>query len=158
VDKMAYVDVRTPDHIEVFERVRSGKELTRPQLDKILQNAGGLIEGTMKQLTPIGKTGLTSASIETRKEAELTYGIGSYSRGHILRFLDRGTGIYRRGQHIVITPTAKRALRFISKETGDEVFAAYCVIKGIIPMEILTRSVQAHLETIDQMMKEEIKI
>ena len=154
---MAYIDIRTPDHVEVFERIRTAKELTRPQLDKVLQNAGGLIEGTMKQLTPKA-TGLTSASIETRKEGELTYGIGSYSRGHTLRFLDRGTGIYRHGQHIVITPTAKRALRFISKETGDEVFAAYCVIKGIIPMEILTRSVQAHLDQIDQMMKEEIRI
>jgi len=154
---MSYIEVLTPDHIDVFERVRSAKELVPQQLDKILQYGGGLIEGTMKELTPKAM-GLTSASIETRKEDELTYGVGSYTRGHILRFLDRGTGIYRTGKHIVVTPTAKRALHFINKETGDEVFAAYCVIKGIIPMEILTRSVQAHLGQIDQLMREEIRI
>jgi len=150
---MAYITVQTPDHPEVFERIRATTDLTKEQLDKILQNAGGLIEGTMKELTPV-QTGLTRASIETRKEDELTYGVGSYTRGHILRFLDRGTGIYRTGRTIVITPTARRALHFINRETGDEVFAAYCVIKGIIPMEILTQSVHAHLGTIDQMMKE----
>jgi len=155
---MAYINVEMPDHIDVFERVKTAKELTKDQLDQILQRAGGLIEATMKGFTPIGKTGLTNASIETRKEDELTYGIGSYTRGRILRFLDRGTGIYRSGNSIVVTPTARRALRFWSRETGDKVFAAYCVIKGIIPMEILTRSVQAHLDQMDQMMREGIRI
>lgn len=155
---MAYIDLHTPDHDYIYQRVRAAKEMTRPRLDKILQVAGGLFEGTMKQLTPRGLTGLTSASIETRKEAELTYGVGSYSRGNILRFLDRGTGIYRSGRHIIITPTTKRVLRFISKETGDEVFAAYCVIKGIFPLYIFPEAVQAHLDEIDQMMKEEMKI
>jgi len=72
---MAYVTVETPDHIDVFERISNAKELSEDQLDQILQRAGGLIESTMKGLTPIGKTGLTNASIETRKEDKLTYGM-----------------------------------------------------------------------------------
>lgn len=152
------ISVYTPDHNEVFERIKIAKDFTPQQLDKVLQQAGGLIESTMKELTPIGATGLTNASIETRKEDELMYGVGSYTRGNILRFLDRGTGIYRHGGHIVVTPKARRALHFFSKETGDEVFAAYCVIRGIIPMEILTRSAQAHLDDIDRLMRGEITI
>jgi len=155
---MSQIAVYTPDHPEIFERISGAIQLTDSRLAQILQRASGLIERAMKERTPIGQTGLTNASIETRKEADLTYGIGSYTRGNILRFLDRGTGIYRHGHIIFITPTTRRVLHFWSKETGDEVFAAYCIVKGIIPMEILTQSIHIHLDEIDQMMKQEIRI
>lgn len=151
---MSVLELQLPDHEVVVRQIHSMIEHTPDNLDRVLQEACALIEGSMKEKTP-RRTGLTSASIETRKEDDLAYGVGSYSRGNILRFLDKGTGLYRTGNAIIITPKARLALHFWSKETGDEVFAAQCVVLGIIPMEIMSQSVHAHLEEIHRMMKTE---
>lgn len=154
------VDVILPDHEEIVGRIRSAVELGEPKLDMVLQKASALFEGTMKMLLQheTHGSGLTAASIETRKEDELVYGVGSYTRGHILRFLDLGTGVYRTGKMIYITPKADGVLRWISKETGDVVYAMWCLVKGIIPFEFMFRTAQAHLSDIDEIMKGEIRI
>ena len=154
------IQIILPDHNEVFKRISFGVETTKTQLDEVLQRSSALIEATLKTLIlqETHGTGLTASSIETRKEDELVYGIGSYTRGNILRFLDAGTGLFRSGKTIIIRPVARQALHFFVKETGDEVFAAYCVVKGIIPFEFMTRAIQTHLGDIDEITKETIKI
>jgi len=154
---MSKIEILTPDHDSTLDFIQKLKGETPKHLDVALQKACALLEATLKTLVlqETHGTGLTAASIETRKEEELTYGVGSYTRGHILRFLDQGTGLYRTGRHIVITPIAKRALHFFVKETGDEVFAMYCLVKGILPFEFLSRAIQTHLEDIDEIVKQE---
>jgi len=158
---MSSIEVILPDHEEVFMRINSAIERTPEQLDLVLQQAAITFEGALKTdvQTRTHGSGLTAASIESRKEGELEYGIGSYTRGHILRFLDKGTGIYgSRGRPILIQPISKQALHFWIKETGDEKFAAYCIVMGIIPYEFFDRVVSSHLSEIDDIMNEKVKM
>jgi len=156
---MSNIEILFPDHERVVHELDAKIRLADTEGDVVLQKFCALIEGTLKTLlqSETHGTGLTAASIETREEAELTYGVGSYTRGHILRFLDLGTGIYRTGRMIVIMPVAKKALHWISKETGDSVFASYCIQKGIIPFEFTTRSVNSHLSDLDELIREAVE-
>ena len=158
---MSSIEVILPDHDEVFTRVNSAIERTPEQLDLVLRDASLAFEKALKTdfQTRTHGSGLTAASIESRKEGALEYGIGSYTRGHVLRFLDKGTGIYGgRGSPILIQPVSKRALHFWIKETGDEVFAAYCIVMGIIPYEFFDRMINSHLSEIDNLMQEKVKM
>jgi hypothetical protein len=152
---MSSITVQLPDHFEVFRKLESAEEMSKQELDRVLRDACMLLEGTLKTLvqTETHGSGLTASSIETREEGELTYGVGSYTRGTILRFLDEGTGIYRSGNVIVVTPKARRALHFWVKETGDEVFASMCVVMGILPFYFMQRTWQENETEIDEMMK-----
>jgi len=156
---MSSIEILFPDHERVVQELDAKIRLEQTEGDIVLQRFCALIEGTLKTLisSETHGMGLTAASVETRKEDELTYGVGSYTRGNILRFLDLGTGIYRTGHVIVIMPVAKKALHWISKETGDSVFARYCIQKGIIPFEFTTRSVHSHLSDLDELIKEVIE-
>ena len=155
---MSAIEIIAPDHETVIRQFENLKETAEPKLDIVLQKLCALIEGTLKMLisSETHGMGLTAASVETRKIDELSYEVGSWTRGHILRFLDLGTGIYRTGRHILIRPVAAKALRFWVKETGDKVFARYCLVKGILPFGFMNRSIQAHLTDMDEIMKEVI--
>ena len=156
---MSSIQILTPDHEQVFQQLQALGEMAPVKLDMVLQRLCAILEGGIKNLimSETHGTGLTASSIETRKEGELEYGVGSYTRGNILRFLDAGTGIYRSGKAIFITPVAASALHFWSKETGDEVFARYCVVLGIMPYNFLIRAVYSHLNELDEMLKEEFE-
>jgi len=108
---------------------------TPPWLDEELGVLAFDIEGRMKPLIP-GRTGLTRASVETRHPRELRYEVGSWTRGRILRFLDRGVAPH------VILPRTRRALRWVSQTTGDVVFAARVYHPGIAPLRIIDQSVE----------------
>ena len=156
---MSTIQILTPDHEQVFQQLQALGEMTPVKMDMVLQRLCAILEGGIKGLimAETKGTGLTASSIETRKEGELEYGVGSYTRGNILRFLDAGTGIYRSGKTILITPVAAQALHFWSKESGDEVFAKYCVVMGIMPYNFLIRAVYSHLNELDEMLKEEFE-
>jgi len=156
---MSSIQILTPDHEFVFQQLQLMGEMAPVKLDMVLQRLCAILEGGIKNLimSETHGTGLTASSIETRKEGELEYGVGSYTRGNILRFLDAGTGIYRSGKAIFITPVAARALRFISKETGDLVFAKYCIVLGIIPHNFLIRAVYSSINELDAILKEEME-
>jgi len=151
---MSAIQILLPDHFEVFRKLESAEEMSKQELDRVLRDACILLEGTLKTLvqTETHGSGMTASSIETREEGELTYGVGSYTRGTILRFLDQGTGIYRSGNVIVITPKARMALHFWVKETGDEVFASMCVVMGILPFYFMQRAWQGTESEIDELM------
>lgn len=154
------IEIILPDHVDVVNQIESTIQRTPEQLDLVLQQASAVFERSLKTMvqTETHGSGLTAASIETRKEANLTYGIGSYTRGHILRFLDRGTGLFgARGSPFLVMPVARKALHFWIKETGDEVFAAFCIVNGIIPFNFFERAIQSHLSEIDNIMKEKVK-
>lgn len=138
---MSKIAIHTPDHQRIYQELAMEKELLEPEAERKLESIAYKLEGHMKEFTP-SRLGLTRASIEVRKEGRLTFGVGSWTRGDILRFLDRGTGIYRTGRMIVITPRTRRTLRWIAQESGEVVFAAYVLQKGIVPMEIFTRAIQ----------------
>lgn len=152
------ITIELPDHEIVLQKLFDVTQKMEPKLDTVLKHVAMLMEGTLKMLIrqETHGSGLTAASVETRKEDYLTYGVGSYTRGNILRFLDTGTGLYRTGKPIIITPSAAMALHFFAKETGDEVFAMYCIVKGIIPFEFMDRTVQTHLHELDETIKNEI--
>ena len=152
---MPNITVTLPDHFEVFRQLQNARDMTEQELDRVLQEACVLLESTLKSmiLSETHGSGLTAASIETKQEAELTYGVGTYTRGTILRFLDQGTGIYRSGKTIVITPKARMALHFWVKETGDEVFASMCVVMGILPYYFMQRTWQENETEIDDLTK-----
>jgi hypothetical protein len=152
---MSSIQILLPDHFEVFRELQNAEKLSEQELDRVLRDACTLLEGTLKTLvqTETHGSGMTASSIETREEGELTYGVGSYTRGTILRFLDMGTGIYRSGRVIIITPQARRALHFWVKETGDEVFASMCVVMGILPFYFMQRAWQEVETPIDELMK-----
>ena len=152
---MASIFVNLPDHFEIFRELQNAEKMSEQELDRVLREACTLLEGTLKTLvqTETHGSGMTAASIETREEAKLTYGVGSYTRGTILRFLDQGTGIYRSGNVIIVTPQARMALHFWIKETGDEVFASMCVVMGILPYYFMQRAWQDVEPEIDQLMQ-----
>ena len=152
---MSSIQVILPDHFEVFRKLEGAADMSELELDRVLRDACVLLEGTLKTLvqTETHGSGLTASSIETREEGKLTYGVGTYTRGTILRFLDQGTGIFKSGNFIVITPKARRALHFWVKETGDEVFAAMCMTMGIMPFYFMERSWQGTETEIDELMK-----
>jgi len=154
---MSTIEIIAPDHETVIQQFENLKETAEPKLDLVLQKLCALIEGTLKMFieSETHGMGVTAASVETRKTDELNYEVGSWTRGHILRFLDLGTGIYRTGRHILILPKAgNKALKFWVKETGDLVYARYCLVKGILPFDFMNRSTQAHLTDMDEIMKE----
>lgn len=158
---MSSIEISLPDSEEIMTRLNAVIERTPEQLDEVLQQTGIVIEGALKMLvqSETHGSGLTAASIETRKEDTLVYGVGSYYRGHILRFLDKGTGIYgARGAPILIQPVARQALHFWIKETGNEAFAAYCIVMGIIPFNFFERAVSSHLNELDDIVKEKVKM
>jgi len=154
------IEIELPDHEAIIERIATTKEFTEPKLDGILQDCARSVEADLRTMvrTETRGSGLTAASIETRKEGHLTYGVGSYTRGHILRFLDLGTGIYRTGKAILIEPRTRRALRFWVKETGDKVFAMYCLVMGIIPFQFFDRATARILDEIHRMVTSRVQL
>lgn len=101
-----------------------------PWLDEEMGVLALQVEGKMKALTPV-REGLTRASIETRHPKEGQYEVGSWTRGRILRFLDRGVE-----PHIIL-PRNRRALRWVARMTGDIVFAARVYHPGTVPLRIM---------------------
>lgn len=158
---MPSIGISLPDHIDVLTRIQAAKDLAPEELDRVLVETSAVIEVSLKTdvRTRTHGTGLTAASIETRKEGTLEYGVGSYTRGNILKFLDRGTGVYgAKGSPFMVTPQAKQALKFWVHETGDEVYASYCVVMGIIPFQFMDRAVSVNKEAIDELMNKEVKL
>lgn len=157
---MSSIEVVLPDHDDIMMRLNTAIEHTPEQLNDTLKDSAVMLERALKtdfQARTHG-SGATAASIESRQEQFLQYGVGSYSRGHILRFLDKGTGIYSsRGKPILIE-SAGKALHFWVKETGEEVFAAYCIVMGIIPYGFFDRLVNEHLSQVDAILNEKVKI
>jgi len=105
-----------------------------PWLDEELGVCAYDIEGRMKGLMPVG-VGLTRASIETRHPRPYRYEVGSWTRGNILRYLNYGVN-----PHIIL-PRTRRALRWISRTTGDVVFATRVFHPGIEPLRVIDNSV-----------------
>jgi glycerol-3-phosphate O-acyltransferase len=110
------------------------------------------VEARLKDLTPVGKTGLTRSSIETRHPELQRWEVGSWTRGNILRYLNYGV------QPHVILPKTRRALRWISQTTGEIVFAARVFHPGIKPLRIMDNAVHpawaAYLVRLEKRMKE----
>jgi len=112
-------------------RAHALERVQRPSwLDGEMGTLALQVEGKMKELTPVS-SGLTRASIETRHPQECRYEIGSWTRGRILRFLDRGTE-----PHIIL-PRNVRALRWVDRLTGDIVFATRVYHPGTVPLRIM---------------------
>lgn len=139
------------DDAELYRHAIRWTEIP-PWLDEELGVLALDVERNMKQNTPV-RTGLTRASIETKKPRDLRYEVGSWTRGNILRFLDRGVAPH------VILPRTRRALRWINEDTGDVVFAARVFHPGIEAMRIAESSVEPawrdFLVRIEKRLKEE---
>ena len=144
--------ITLPDHVNVYRRIEAAKTLTDSEIQKIMERSAALLEVVIKTLisSETRGSGLTAASIETRREGDRQLGVGSYTRGLVLRFLDRGTGIYRSGSAYVIQPKTALALHFFAKESGDEVYAAMCVAMGLLPFYFLERAWQQVAPEIDR--------
>ena len=144
--------VQLPDHVNVHGNIEALKTLKDKEIEKIMEHSATLLQSTIRTLlqTETRGSGLTAASIEVRREAPQELGIGSWTRGLVLRFLDRGTGIYRSGSSYVIQPKTALALHFFAKETGDEVYASLCVAMGNLPYYFLERAWQQVAPEIDR--------
>lgn len=148
---MSVIQVHCPDHEDCMRWIEMTK-MDMNKLDRVIHRAALENEGTMKEIVHRDvspeATGMTAASIETwllmMTENIVSYAVGSRSRGHILRWLDRGRSW--------VYPVRARALRFW--KGGKKIFAMYA--RPSPALNILYRSAQLVWSRLDQIVTEEV--
>ena len=141
---MAYVEITLPDHERIYRQISDLPTVSDQVLYRTMQLYAEELAGRMREKTP-SNLGHTRASIEVREEGPLHFGIGSYSRGHILRWLDLGRGPVR--------PVTKKALHFFIGD--EEVFSMYS--RATEPLDIMQSSVDETWFRLEQIFNEEFR-
>lgn len=150
---MLEITVLTPDYQEAMAWTKA-VGITPEKLHQLIQTVALKVETKLKEILHMDTkdaTGATAASIETWalriSETIVSYKVGSRTRGHILRWLDKGRGW--------VYPVRARALWIKKGRVEPPIFRAYA--RPSPPLHVLHRAASYVFSNMDQIIKEVIE-